>query len=139
MATRNVFGDICLDSEETKNFMDKMIHPDEEALRQLDEFLAECPEFEYDENGCMVFGIDHAKHKDYYCITDSKNFYDKDGKVICDKEYITERSKFDLLDDFTDPDHPVLYKGCTIENVPIEDVLDGNERHITCKIDKKEN
>ena len=31
MATRNEFGNICLDTEETRNFMDKMIHPDEEA------------------------------------------------------------------------------------------------------------
>lgn len=54
MATRNEFGDICLDAEETRNFMNNMIHPDEEALRQRDEFLAECPEFEYGKNGDII-------------------------------------------------------------------------------------
>ena len=89
-------------------------------------------------NGCprndnlLTVSVDHAKQKDAYCITDSKNFYDKYGKIICDKESVADSYKVDLLDDFTDPDHPVLYKGCTIENVSVEDALDGNERHITC-------
>lgn len=34
----------------------------------------------------LIVGIDHAIHKDSYCITDSKNFYDKCGKIICDKD-----------------------------------------------------
>ena len=80
MATRNEFGDICLDAEETRNFIDKMIHPDEEALRKRDEFLAECPEFECDENGDVVIHIDHARHS-YACWIDPNLYYECSDKV----------------------------------------------------------
>ena len=40
-------------SEIVINNIDKMIHPDKDALRQRDEFLAECPEFECDESGSI--------------------------------------------------------------------------------------
>jgi len=64
METRNEFRDICLDAEETKNFIDNMIHSDEEALRRRDEFLAQCPDFKPDKNGYIIAGVDLAKDID---------------------------------------------------------------------------
>ena len=54
MSERNKYGDIILTKEEQKELYYRLTHPDAEALKQRDEFLAECPELEYDENGCIV-------------------------------------------------------------------------------------
>ena len=43
MATRNEFGDICLDAEETRNFMDKMIQSYVEYKTELSQRPDWCP------------------------------------------------------------------------------------------------